>query len=82
MQRFFFHLFDDFDFPDEEGLLLRNREEALAKARIAATELACEEVKSGKLSLDHRVVVSDEAGRVVGTVAFKDVVRVQGAGHA
>lgn len=82
MQRFFFHLFDDLDVLDEEGRLLEDGAEAMARARTDATELACEEVRKGKLSLDHRIEVSDEAGRTVGAVMFRDVVRVEGTGRA
>lgn len=78
MQRFYFHLLDDIDARDEEGGLFEGVEEAVAYARMGAKELAAEEVKRGELCLDHRIIVATEAGEIIETVTFRDVVRVVG----
>ena len=74
--RFYFHLFDDRQSPDEEGRELVSSEGAFEIARAEAREMASAEVLQGRLNLAHRIEVTDEFGRVVSIVRFRDVVEV------
>ena len=77
--RFFFHVFDDLDARDYEGVELRDLTEARAYAMYAAQNLMSESLKvDGTISLDHRIVVTDELGHVVETVRFEDAVKIEG----
>lgn len=76
MPRYYFHLVDDIGARDEEGSLLDGVEAAVSHARTAAKELAADEVRRGKLCLDHHIIVATEAGDAIETVMFRDVVRV------
>jgi hypothetical protein len=74
--RYYFHLYNDVEILDQEGLELPNEAIALKNAADAAREMAAESVRQGRLVLDHRIVVCDENGTGVGTVYFRDVVQV------
>ena len=76
--RFYFHLYNDITSIDEEGSELPNSAVALQRAITLAREMAAEAVRNGKLVLDHRIEVTDEAGAVTGKVEFRDVVEVEG----
>ena len=76
MPRFFFHVFDDDIAPDEDGMELRDRAAALAEAVRGARSLAAEQGLKGRLNLGHRIVVADEAGDDIATIAYRDAVAV------
>lgn len=79
MERFYFHLFNDVDAHDEEGVELADldaaREHAKADARFTAGEVLKED---GRLNLDHRIEITDAAGTMMDTVYFRDVLNVEG----
>ena len=76
--RFYFHLYDDITSIDAEGSELPNPAVALQRAITIAREIAAEAVRNGKLVLDHRIEVADDAGAIIGKVQFRDVVEVEG----
>jgi hypothetical protein len=77
--RFFFHVFDDLDARDDEGVELRDLNEAKAYATRSARHLMSESLKEGRaISLDHRIVVADEQRHIVATVRFADAVNIEG----
>ena len=78
MPRYYFHLFNDVNARDEEGVEFPNDAVAMQKAIKSARELAAESVRQGRLILDHRIEVEDDGGRRVGIVHFRDVVQVEG----
>lgn len=71
-----FHVMNDIDAPDEEGLELDNLALAHLKAIDAARDLAAAAVRQGRLNLQHRIEVEDETGSVVMTVTFADAIEV------
>lgn len=77
MSRYYFHLFDDVVSIDEEGIELSTIQAAHEVAVVNVIELACAEVQARHLHLDHRIEVTDEAGEVVDTVWFRDVIVVE-----
>jgi hypothetical protein len=76
--RFYFHLHDDSDVPDEEGVELPDlqaaRALALQLARVTFAETAKDE---GRVVLHHRIDVEDENGVVLDTVRFGEAVKVE-----
>lgn len=76
--RYFFHLFNDETIRDAEGTEVPNAAVALQSAARMAREMAAESVRDGRLTLDHRIEVADEAGERIGVVHFRDVVQIQG----
>jgi hypothetical protein len=76
--RFYFHLYNDLIAIDEEGSELPNAAVALQRAITIAREIAAEAVRNGRLVLDHRIEVADEAGAIIGKIQFRDVVEVEG----
>ena len=78
MPRYYFHLFNDETIRDEEGSEVPNAAVALQSAARMAREMAAESVREGRLTLDHRIEVADEAGERVGVVHFRDVVQIHG----
>lgn len=79
MPRFYFHLHNDMDAPDEEGLNFDD----LATARVYTIHLArftaAEEIKeTGRLVPDHRIDIENEQGEVLDTVLFRDAVEIEG----
>ena len=78
MARFYFHVRDEMDVPDDEGAELRDIETARTLATHSARVLMCETLKeSGRINLHHRIDVEDEHGAVLASVAFGDAVRIE-----
>ena len=79
MPRFYFHLRNDLNVPDQEGLELGSLEaakaHALRQARFTFAKTAEEE---GRVSLGDRIDVEDEQVAVVAVVYFRDAVVVEG----
>jgi hypothetical protein len=79
MPRFFFHLRDDLDVRDEEGLELPSldaaRDHATSDARFTIGQTAMDE---GKINFDHRIDIENEHGEVLDSVWFRDVLKVEG----
>jgi hypothetical protein len=59
---FYFHLFNDMDVVDAEGVELPNAAAALNHAREEARTMICVAVHQGHLNLNHRIEIEDEAG--------------------
>jgi hypothetical protein len=78
MPRYFFHIHDNADIIDDDGLELRNIEVANWEALRGARSLAAEQVLLGRLSLNDRIDVSDETGAVIATVTFRDAIAIEG----
>jgi len=77
MPRFYFHLIDDYDAPDDNGVELPDLRAARQHAKHLVLFTASETVKSdGKLVLEHRIDIEDAAGNVLDTVRFMDVVAI------
>jgi hypothetical protein len=76
MPRFFFHLHDDLTVPDEDGRELADLEAAKACGIEEARNVAADQVRDGKLDLNHRIDVADEQSVVVHTIRFADAIAV------
>ena len=78
MPWFYFHLYDNLDVLDDEGIELPDLEAARARAvrcaRVTFAETAKDE---GRVVLHHRIDIADEQGDVLETVQFGDAVRVE-----
>lgn len=78
MPRFYFHLYDNFDALDGEGIELPDLEAARAHAvrcvRVTFAETAKDD---GRVVLHHRIDIADEQGVVLETVRFGEAVRVE-----
>ena len=78
MPRYFFHLRNDLDVPDPEGQELPDLRAARAQAVAYAVDMAAASVlEHRKVNLGHRIDVEDEAGQVLDTVNFGDVVTIE-----
>jgi hypothetical protein len=77
--RFYFHLYNDVDAPDLDGIELADlaaaRQFALTNARFTAAETIKE---TGRLVPDHRIDIEDEQGKVLDIVYFADAVTIEG----
>jgi hypothetical protein len=76
MPRYFFHLHDDLTVPDEDGMELADLEAAKACGIKEARSVAVEQVREGKLDLNHRIDVADEQSVVVHTIRFAAAIEV------
>ncbi len=76
MRRFYFHLSNDEDVWDREGIELPGEAEALERATHAAREMAAQSVREGHLVLGHRIVVCAENNRTIGIIHFRDAVQI------
>jgi hypothetical protein len=76
MPRYFFHLHDDLTVPDEDGMELADLEAAKACGIKEARSVAVEQVREGKLDLNHRIDVADEQSVVVHTIRFADAIDI------
>lgn len=79
MPRYYFHLRNDLDVPDEEGLELPDLGAAIKAARENALFSLSQTAKDeAKINFSHRIDIEDEQGRILDTVWFRDVVKVEG----
>jgi len=76
MTRYFLHLHNDIDAPDEEGQDFPDDRSALDCAMRCARDIASSAVREGHLDLNHFIVCVAEDGREIGVVRFDDAVRV------
>ena len=76
MPTYRFHVLNDIDAPDEEGVELDNLALAHLKAIDAARDIASAAVRQGRLNLKHRIDVEDDSGTVLMTVTFADAIEV------
>lgn len=76
MPNFRFHIVNDIDVPDDEGLDLDNLAAAHLKAIDYARDLASASVRQGRLNLKHRIDVEDDAGQVLVSVSFGEAVEI------
>ena len=76
--RFYFHIRNDMDVQDDEGLLLEDLEAVREVALESARGLICERVNEGHLNLDHYIEVADERGDVVLKLTYRDSFTIQG----
>jgi uncharacterized protein YggE len=74
---YYFHLFDDLDVLDEEGLDLADDIAARVHAVEEARTMACEAVQKGYLNLGHRIEIEDESGGRT-PVTFRSAFIVEG----
>lgn len=78
MPKFYFDVHDDLDAEDEEGTILPDEGAARSFATKAAQDLACEEMRHGRLNLKHHIAVRDEKRRVLFTLSFREAVEIEG----
>jgi hypothetical protein len=77
--RFYFHLINDLDVSDHEGVELPDLDSAREVARCNARMLMGQVLKEeGHINLSHRIEIEDDHGRVLDTVWFRTAVRVEG----
>ncbi len=76
MPRFFFHIFDDVEVLDDEGIELSDAAAARAAAVEGARALICDQVRKGEVHLEHRVEVADEAGERILILPFGEAVKI------
>ena len=78
MPRFYFHLLNDVDAPDEEGKEFPDLDAAREHARRNIRFTAAESLKEqGRVVLSHRIQIEDGGGNVLDTVFFSDVVSIE-----
>ena len=78
MARFYFHLHDDVDVPDNEGRELPDLEAARECATREARNCLAETIKEkGRLVLHRHIDIVDERGEVLETVRFGDTVQIE-----
>ena len=76
--RFYFHLINDMDVPDNEGEDLPDLADAQAFAlRQARAMIAAMILDEGRIVLHHRIDIEDDKHRLVGTVTFRDAVTIE-----
>ena len=79
MLRLFFNLRDGVEhLLDPEGVELPDLEAAKAHAKRSAYSIMADDVAHGKLKLNYRIDIENEAGEVLATVRFRDLVEFEG----
>lgn len=76
MPRFYFHVINDIDAPDQEGQELDTLAAANLKAIDYARDLASAAVRQGRLDLTHRIEIEAEDREILLTVTFADAIEV------
>jgi hypothetical protein len=76
MPRYFFHLHNDLETRDEEGLELPDLAAAQKIAEQEARAMAAQSVANGRLDLKHSIEVTDASGATVVLVSFGEAVEI------
>lgn len=74
--RYFFHIYDEGFFRDEDGIDLSGLHSAQKVAEETARSVMIQQIRGGFLHLGHRIEVEDEHGQVVYRLQFSDAVHV------
>ena len=78
MPHFYFHLHNDMDVFDEEGIELADLQAARERGiRYAVDMTAASVLEHRKVNLHHRIEVADEFGQVQHVVEFGDVIHIE-----
>jgi len=76
--RFYFHLHNDMDVPDDDGKELPSPEAARAHAiRMARFEVSQAVVRDGRIVVSDHIDVEDENGAVLAAISFREVVKIE-----
>ena len=77
MPRFYFHVHNDADVIDDEGLALPDLAAAKQAAIDGAREMMAEHVTHGRpITLRHRIDVADEAGKILASLPFRELITI------
>ena len=77
MPRYFFHLHNDLETRDEEGLELPDLAAARGVAEHEARAMAAQSFANGQLRLHHSIEVTDANGATLLTLRFGEVVEIE-----
>ena len=77
MPKFYFNIFDDLNFIDDEGEDCADVNAALAHATGIARHLAVQTVWLGHLTTSHRVEIVDNNREVIDSVTVGDAVEIR-----
>lgn len=78
MPRFYFHLRDEPDCDDEEGISLADTDAAYREALRSARSIMADEICNGRLLLNGEIEVVEESGTWRRTVPFREAVKMEG----
>ena len=78
MPRYYFHLHNAIEATDEEGTVLPDLDAAKAHAIECARELMSDEIRRGRINLNHWIGIEDEQGAQLLAVRFGDCVEISG----
>ncbi|MET0191956.1 MAG: hypothetical protein ABW200_01130, partial [Hyphomicrobiaceae bacterium] len=74
----YFHLHDDLDVSDDEGLEFPDLEAAREYAGRCARSLMCATLaEERRITLHHRIDIENDHGDVLATVRFADALRIE-----
>lgn len=77
MPRYFFHLYNNVETHDDEGIVLPDGKAAHERAIVDARRMMAARLEEkGDISLSHWIEVEDELGETLVIVKFGDVVKI------
>lgn len=77
MPHYYFHVLDDLDTIDDEGIELPDEAAARERALSAARVLMCESLtRYGRITLHHRIDIEDSHHRPLASVSFSEAVEI------
>jgi hypothetical protein len=77
MPRYYFHIRDDFESMDDEGMEFPTLRAAIDHAVAGVRSLAAETVAEGHLVCHHRVDIADDAGTILVAVRFDEAIIIR-----
>jgi hypothetical protein len=77
MPRYFFHIHDELVALDDEGMELADMSAVRRQAVAGIHAMMCDQLAHGRLVLHHHLVVEDEQGVEVLSLAFGDTVAIE-----
>ena len=78
MARYFFHLYDSTQTPDDDGIELANMTAARDHATRGLRDTVGHQAFDGILHMNQRIEIADHGGQVLGIVHFADAMEIVG----
>jgi hypothetical protein len=78
MPQYHLNLFNDADLPDEQGREFADLPAAKDEAIRSAREMRAEHLMLGRpIDLDDRIEVTDEDGKILAIIAFRELITIK-----
>ena len=78
MPRYFFHIFNDVDAIDQDGMELTDLASAKRQAIRGGRSMMADHLIAGRpIKLFHRIEIADEGGKTLAVIPFRELITIE-----